>query len=77
MAHAKCLERIKKESKAMELCDCIKDDLDILKRIDNIITELENNFLINNYNNWGSKVDQEVRNAVDVFCKLLIKEIKE
>lgn len=31
MAHDKCIERIKKESKAMLLCDCIKDDLEELK----------------------------------------------
>ena len=41
-----------------------------------IIEELKNKFLIGNYNNWGSRVDQEVRSAIDVFCKLLIKELK-
>ena len=76
MAHDKCLERVKKESKAMLLCDCIKDDLELLNRIDKIIIELKNKFLINNYKNLGGKIDQEVRDAINVFCQLLINEIK-
>ena len=70
MAHKQCIDKLDKK------CDCIKDDLELLKKLDKIILKVKDTFIINSYNDWGSRIDQEVRSAIDVFCKLLIKEIK-